>query len=67
MNYLSKFLTFFTLLLFTSLLYSNENVKDEKQALLDRPLMERYIIDELRALRIENSKLKIETGSVGGN
>ena len=60
MNYLSKFLIFFTLLLFSTFLCANENVKDEKQALLDRPLMERYIIDELRALRIENSKLKIE-------
>jgi len=60
MKLLSKFLTFFVLLLFTSFLHANENVKDKKEGLLDRPLMERYIIDELRALRIENSKLKIE-------
>ena len=55
-----KFLLLFLFLVSSISLSANEKVVDEKKQLLDRPLMERYIVDELRALRIENSKLKIE-------
>jgi len=60
MNFQFKFLLLFVFLVSSISLSANEKVTIEKKQLLDRPLMERYIVDELRALRIENSKLKIE-------
>ncbi len=51
---------FFLLLitLFTSLSLQAEEVTYSEQEYLDRPLMERYILDELKALRIEQQDLE---------
>ena len=60
MNILSKFfLLMFFLIFCTSLNANSSQIKGIDKA-LERPLIERYIIDELKDLRIENMKLKNE-------
>lgn len=55
-----KLLTLFILFVYSSLLYANENDTKGAKELLAKPLVERYILDELKDLRIENMKLKNE-------
>ncbi|EDZ63087.1 protein containing Tetratricopeptide repeat (TPR) domain [Sulfurimonas gotlandica GD1] len=57
MHYLFKFFIF----LVFSFTLSAENIEvSTKDKILERPLIERYILDELKDLRIENMKLKTE-------
>lgn len=46
------------MLIFTSLSIQAEEVSYSEQEYLDRPLMERYILDELKALRTEQQDLE---------
>jgi tetratricopeptide (TPR) repeat protein len=56
-HYLFKFFIF----LVFSFTLSAENIEvSTKDKILERPLIERYILDELKDLRIENMKLKTE-------
>ena len=54
--YRSLFL--FAMLIFTSLSIQAEEVSYSEQEYLDRPLMERYILDELKALRADQQDLE---------
>lgn len=54
--YRSLFL--FAMLIFTSLSIQAEEVSYSEQEYLDRPLMERYILDELKALRTDQQDLE---------
>lgn len=54
--YRSLFL--FAILIFTSLSIQAEEVSYSEQEYLDRPLMERYILDELKALRTDQQDLE---------
>ena len=54
--YRSLFL--FAMLIFTSLSIQAEEVGYSEQEYLDRPLMERYILDELKALRTDQQDLE---------
>jgi len=49
---------FFLLLLFG--IFSQLSAESKSEAVLEKPLVERYILDELKELRIENMKLKTE-------
>ena len=60
MNFTFKFFTFLMLLVFASILFANEKSTQIITPLLDKPLIERYILDELKDLRIENMKLRNE-------
>ena len=44
--------------MFTTMSFANEEVKYSDQEYLDRPLMERYILDELKQLRMEQQDLE---------
>ncbi len=44
--------------MFTTMSFANEGVKYSDQEYLDRPLMERYILDELKQLRMGNRSRK---------
>lgn len=59
MNTSLKFFTFLLLFFISSTLYANEKPTSDLKPLLERPLMERYVLDELKDLRLENSKLKV--------
>lgn len=52
------FFSFLICILFSSTLSANE--QNKPTPLLEKPLMERYIVDELKALRIENMHLRNE-------
>jgi len=58
MNHTFKFFIF--LLLFSSALFANEKDTKGLKPLLEKPLMERYILDDLKDLRMENIKLRNE-------
>lgn len=60
MNRTLKLFALFFLLVFSVLLSAQEYKKKSDDRILDRPLVERYILDELKDLRIENLKLKTE-------
>ena len=60
MNLTLKFFTFLLLLIFSSVLSANEKDAKGLKPLLEKPLMERYILDDLKDLRIENMKLRTE-------
>ncbi|MDA3907705.1 MAG: tetratricopeptide repeat protein [Sulfurimonas sp.] len=60
MNLALKFVTFLILLSFSSGLCANVKEIKGLKPLLDKPLIERYILDELKDLRIENMKLRTE-------
>jgi tetratricopeptide (TPR) repeat protein len=60
MNHWLKVFTFLTLLVFSSVLCANEKDAVGLKPLLDKPLLERYILDDLKDLRIENLKLRTE-------
>ena len=55
-----KFISLIMLLTFCIDLSAVEKNAKESPSLLERPLMERYILDELKALRIENLRLRNE-------
>ncbi len=54
-----KFFLIVFILSFSSLLNAAEKNAQGLEELLQRPLMERYVLDELKDLRIENMKLRI--------
>jgi tetratricopeptide (TPR) repeat protein len=56
---LQSFLLLFSLIFYTALNADNSQTKGVHQA-VEKPLIERYIIDELKDLRMENMKLKNE-------
>jgi len=58
MNHTFKFFIF--LLLFSSALFANEKDTKGLKPLLEKPLMERYILDDLKDSRMENIKLRNE-------
>ena len=60
MNLTLKLFTFLLLLIFSSVLSANEKDAKGLKPLLEKPLMERYILDDLKDLRIENLKLRNE-------
>jgi len=60
MNLAFKFFTLVLILLFSSLLCAAEKDAGELKQLLDKPLIERYILDDLKDLRVENLKLRTE-------
>lgn len=60
MNRTLKLFTLLFLLVFSVILNAQENKKNSADELLNRPLVERYILDELKDLRIENLKLRTE-------
>ena len=60
MNLALKFIVFMTLLAFSSGLCANEKETQGLKPMLERPLIERYILDELKDLRMENMKLRNE-------
>ncbi len=60
MNFSIKFLLFFILILSSGNLYAKDKENTGLKPLLERSLMERYILDELKSLRIENLKLRNE-------
>lgn len=60
MNRIFKLFILLFLLVFSVVLSANEDKKSNADKLLDKPLVERYILDELKDLRIENLKLKTE-------
>lgn len=55
-----KIFLFFILISFSNILNAKEKENSELNPLLERPLMERYILDELKDLRIENMRLRTE-------
>lgn len=59
MSYLFKFFSVLLFFIFTSLSAGNIEVVGVDKT-LEKPLIERYILDELKELRIENTKLKSE-------
>jgi len=60
MNLLLKFITLLMFLSFSTILSANDKTTVGLKPLLEKPLMERYILDDLKDLRIENLKLKNE-------
>jgi len=60
MNLSSKFFILVFILFFSSLLNAEQKQSEPLKELLERPLMERYILDELKDLRIENMKLRTQ-------
>lgn len=60
MNLVLKFIMFIMLLAFSNTLCANEEDPQELKPLLQKPLIERYILDDLKDLRMENVKLRIE-------
>ncbi len=56
----SKFFILVFILFFSSLLNAEQKQSEPLKELLQRPLMERYILDELKDLRIENMKLRTQ-------
>lgn len=60
MNFSLKLISFLLLLSFSISISANDKVTVGLTPLLEKPLMERYILDELKDLRIENLKLKNE-------
>lgn len=60
MNLSSKFFTLLLIFFFSSALFASEKNPVEVKRLLEKPLIERYILDELKDLRIENMKLRNE-------
>jgi len=60
MNLSSKFFTLLLIFLFSSVLFASQKNPLEVKQLLEKPLIERYILDELKDLRIENMKLRNE-------
>ncbi len=60
MNLSIKSIIFLTLLTLSINLYSKEDISHASKPLLDKPLVERYILDELKDLRMENMKLRNE-------
>jgi len=60
MNLSSKFFILVFILFFSSLLNAEQKQSEPLKELLQRPLMERYILDELKDLRIENMKLRTQ-------
>jgi len=56
---LKSFLFLFSLIFYTTLSADGSQVRGVHQA-VEKPLIERYIIDELKDLRMENMKLKTE-------
>jgi len=55
-----KFFLLLLIVLYSSSLYASEKAPSELNQLLKKPLIERYILDELKDLRIENMKLRNE-------
>lgn len=60
MNRMFKLVTLLFLLFFSVILNAQENKKQSVDRPLERPLVERYILDELKDLRIENLRLRTE-------
>lgn len=60
MSRIFKTVTLLFLLVFSVVLNAQENKQAGIDKPLERPLVERYILDELKDLRIENLKLKTE-------
>lgn len=60
MNFALKLFTIISILFFSSFLNASEKSEDGLKQLLEKPLIERYILDELKDLRIENMKLRVE-------
>jgi len=60
MNVWYKFFALVIIFFFSSSLYASEKAPSELNQLLKKPLVERYILDELKDLRIENMKLRNE-------
>jgi len=56
--FMYRSLCLLAMLIFTSLSIQAEEVSYSEQEYLDRPLMERYILDELKALRTEQQDLE---------
>lgn len=57
-NFMIRLLFLLATLIFTSLSIQAEEVSYSEQEYLDRPLMERYILDELKALRTDQQDLE---------
>lgn len=57
-NFMIRPLFLLAMLIFTSLSIQAEEVNYSEQEYLDRPLMERYILDELKALRTDQQDLE---------
>jgi len=55
-----KFFIIISILFFSSILNASQENSTELKKLLEKPLVERYILDELKDLRIENMKLRVE-------
>lgn len=55
-----KYFVILFFLLFSISLYAQDEQNKNTNKLLEKPLIERYILDELKSLRIENTKLKSE-------
>jgi tetratricopeptide (TPR) repeat protein len=55
-----KFFTIVMLVCVSSTLYAVDKDSEKSKQLLDKPLVERYILDELKDLRVENMKLRNE-------
>ncbi|WP_294962237.1 tetratricopeptide repeat protein [Sulfurimonas sp.] len=60
MNIVLKFFLLMSFLVFSSLLNANNPQIKGLEKALEKPLIERYILDELKDLRIQNLKLKNE-------
>lgn len=60
MNLSLKLFTIISILFFSIVLNAAEKSDNGLKQLLERPLVERYILDELKDLRIENMKLRVE-------
>lgn len=60
MNIFFKLLTIIMLFLFTTMLSGAQDASGGVKQMLDKPLVERYILDELKDLRVENMKLRNE-------
>ena len=58
MNLTFKIFTFLLLLSFSSVLCANEKVTKGLTPLLEKPLMQRYILDDLKDLRMQNMQLR---------
>lgn len=58
MHIFFKFFTLFVFVFFSTELYAKEEQKKERDDLLKKPLVERYILDELKELRIATIELK---------
>lgn len=60
MNFRFQFLAIAILLTLSTLLFSAQKESNGLPELLEKPLVERYILDDLKDLRSENMKLRIE-------